>query len=180
MTFFKEKKMIVDIDRLPREGLKISKDFELLIDEIIEEDAVFLLPLHADITVKKIGEEVFVKGRIKTLLSFVCSRCLVPFEIPVDSRFDLVYLPEELEMAREELSSDDLLISFYYSRKIDLREVVLEQLNLTFPVKPLCSEECLGICLVCGKNINSGECSCVTEDSDLRLEKLKIFLKDKR
>ena len=172
--------MIVDIDRLPREGLKISKDFESLHDEIIEEDAVFLLPLHADITVKKVREEVYVKGKIQTLLSFVCSRCLVPFEFPVDSAFDLVYLPEELEMAKEELDSDDLNISFYYSRKIDLREVALEQLNLTFPVKPLCSEDCQGICPVCGKNINSGDCACVTKDSDSRMEKLKIFMKDER
>jgi uncharacterized protein len=172
--------MIVDIDRLPREGLKISRNFELFHDEIVEEDAVFLLPLHADITVKKIGEEVYVKGKIKTLLSFVCSRCLVPFEFPVDSLFDLVYLPEELEVAREELSGDDLETSYYYSRKLDLKEVILEQLNLTFPVKPLCSETCRGICPVCGKNINNGDCSCVTEDSDSRLEKLKIFLKDKR
>lgn len=172
--------MIVNVDRLPREGLKISKNFELLLDEIIEEDAVFLLPVHADISVKKVGEEVFVKGKIKTLLSFVCSRCLVPFEFPVDSRFDLVYLPEELEEAKEELNSDDLLASFYYSRKIDLKDVVLEQLNLTFPVKPLCSKDCQGICPVCGKNINSGDCSCVTKDSESRLEKLKVFLKDKR
>lgn len=172
--------MIIDIDRLPREGLEISRNFEFLYDEIIEKDTVFLLPLHADVTVKKVGEEVYVKGRIETLLSFVCSRCLIPFEFPVNSAFDLVYFPEELEVAREELESDDLNISFYYSRKIDLREVVLEQLNLTFPFKPLCSEACQGICPVCGKNINSGDCSCVTKDSDSRLEKLKIFLKDKR
>ena len=172
--------MIVDIDRLPREGLKITKNFEFLHDEILEEEAVFLHPLHADLSVGKVGEEVYVKGKINTLLSFVCSRCLIPFEFPVDSYFDLVYLPEELEMAGDELDNDDLNISFYYSRKIDLREVVLEHLNLTFPVKPLCSVGCQGICPVCGKNINSGDCSCVTKDSDSRLEKLKIFLKDKR
>jgi uncharacterized protein len=172
--------MILDIDRLPKEGLEISKNFELFHDEIVEEDAVFLLPLHADITVNKVGEEVYVKGKIKTLISFVCSRCLVPYEFPVDSPFDLVYYSEELEVAREELSSDDLDTSFYFSRQIDLKEVVLEQLNLTFPIKPLCSETCQGICPVCGININSGDCSCVTKDSDSRLEKLKIFLKDKR
>jgi uncharacterized protein len=98
----------------------------------------------------------------------------------VDSPFDLVFFSEELEVASEELSSDDLDTSFYYSRQIDLKEVVLEQLNLTFPIKPLCSETCQGICPVCGININSGDCSCVTKDSDSRLEKLKIFLKDKR
>jgi uncharacterized protein len=172
--------MIIDIDRLPREGLKISREFEFSIAEIIEESAVFIQPVQAEVSVRKVGEEVFVKGRIKAVLSFVCSRCLVPFEFPVDSQFDLVYLPEELEMTKDELDSEDLSASFYYSRRIDLREVVLEQFNLTFPVKPLCSESCLGICPVCGRNINSSECSCVKDNSNSRLEKLKIFLKDKR
>jgi len=172
--------MIIDIDRLPREGLEVSKEFEFSNVEIIEESAVFFQPVHAEISVKKVGEEVFIKGRIKTILSFVCSRCLVPYEFPIDSHFDLVYLPAELEQVKDELESDDLNTSFYYSRRIDLREVVLEQFNLTFPVKPLCSESCQGICPVCGRNINSGECSCIKDDSDARLEKLKIFLKDKR
>jgi len=172
--------MIIDIDRLPREGLEISKEFEFSNVEIIEESAVFFQPVHAEISVKKVREEVFIKGRIKTILSFVCSRCLVPYEFPIDSHFDLVYLPEELEQVKDELGSDDLNTSFYYSRRIDLKEVVLEQFNLTFPVKPLCSESCQGICPVCGRNINSGECSCIKDDSDSRLEKLKIFLKDKR
>lgn len=172
--------MIIDIDRLPREGVKISREFEFSNVEIIEENAVFLQPVYAEVSVKKVGEEVFIKGRIKAVLSFVCSRCLVPYEFPVDSHFDLIYLPEELEQAKDELDGDDLNTSFYYSYRIDLREVVLEQFNLTFPVKPLCSETCQGICPVCGRNINNGECTCIKEDFDFRLEKLKIFLKDKR
>jgi uncharacterized protein len=180
MTFFKRGTMILDIDRLPREGLKISREFEFSSEEIIEENAVFLQPVHAEISVKKAGDEIFIKGRITTSLSFVCSRCLIPFEFPVNSHFDLVYLPEELEEPKEELESDDMNISFYYSRQIDLKDVVLEQLNLTFPVKPLCSKKCQGICPICGKNIDSGECSCVTDKSDSRLERLRIFMKDKR
>jgi uncharacterized protein len=172
--------MIIDIDRLPREGLKISREFEFSNVEIIEENAVFLQPVYAEVSVKKVGEEVFIKGRIKAVLSFVCSRCLVPYEFAVDSHFDLIYLPEELEQAKDALDGDDLNTSFYYSRRIDLREAVLEQFNLTFPVKPLCSETCQGICPVCGRNINNGECTCIKEDFDSRLEKLKIFLRDKR
>jgi len=128
--------MILDIDRLPREGLNISREFEFSSEEIIEENAVFLQPVHAEISVKKAGDEIFIKGRITTSLSFVCSRCLIPFEFPVNSHFDLVYLPEELEEPKEELESDDMNISFYYSRQIDLKDVVLEQLNLTFPLSP--------------------------------------------
>ncbi|MFQ6109669.1 MAG: DUF177 domain-containing protein [Candidatus Aminicenantales bacterium] len=172
--------MIVNIDRLPKEGLKVCRDFEFLSVELVEESAVFLEPAHVELMVKRVRDEIAVKGRIKTRISFNCSRCLVPFEFPIDSRFDLVYLPEELDEVKEELDSEDMDRFFYYNQKIDLKAIVLEQLNLTFPVKPLCSENCQGICPVCGKIIRDGECSCVRTKSDPRLEKLKIFIRDKR
>lgn len=172
--------MIVDIDRLPKEGLKICRDLEFLSMDLVDESAVFLEPTHVELLIKKIGEETTIKGRIKTCLSFICSRCLSPFEFPIDSSFDLIYLPEQLDVAKEELGNEDINKLFYYSRKINLEEVVLEQLNLILPVKPLCSKDCQGICPVCGKIIKNGECSCVRNDSDPRLEKLKLFLRDKR
>lgn len=171
--------MLIDVDRIPENGLEISKDFEFFSEDLIEENAVFLKPVHVDASVKKIGEELLIKGRIITVINFVCCRCLTPFEFPVDSRFDLVYLPEELEVAKEQLEQDDMNRLFYYKRHLDLKEVVLEQLNLTFPLRPLCSPECQGICPVCGKLIEEGKCSCSAKDTDQRLEKLKIFLRDK-
>lgn len=171
--------MIVIVDRLPKEGLKVRKDFEFSSIDLVEESAVFLQPVHAEIDIKRIGDEIRIKGNIKARLSFICGRCLIPFEYSVDSTFDLVYLPEELDLIKEELESDDMNSYFYYDRQIDLSEVVLEQLNLTFPVKPLCSEKCQGICPVCGKNQRLGKCQCVLEDSEPRLQKLKSFIKDR-
>lgn len=172
--------MIINVDRLPQEGLEVSKEFEFFSAELVDEDVVFLEPVRVDLSIKKIGEEVFIKGEMKTCLSFICSRCLIPFEFPVHSRFDLVYFPDELDVMKDQLESDDISKLFYYSHKIDVKEVILEQLNLAFPVKPLCSEDCQGICPVCGKLIRNDKCSCVTKNSDPRLEKLKIFIRDKR
>jgi uncharacterized protein len=173
--------MLIDIDKLPHDGLKISRDFDFPSSELIEEGVVFLRPAHADVSVAKIGqEEVRIKGRITTCLSFVCGRCLTPFEFPVDARFDLVFLPEELHDVQDELGEEDLDQLFYTDRRIDLREVVLEQLNLTFPAKPLCSESCEGICAVCGRIRRHGECGCEVKEAVGRLDQLKIFLKDKR
>jgi uncharacterized protein len=171
--------MIIDIDRLPKDGLKLVRNFDFPSFDLVEEEAVFLQPVHAELTVKKVGEEVLVKGRIMTCLSFVCSRCLTPFEFPVDSKFDLVFLPEDVHEMKDELDEEDLDRLFYRSRQIDIREVVLEQLNLTFPVKPLCSETCQGICAVCGQIRQDGNCGCLVKESDARLEKLKNFVKDK-
>jgi uncharacterized protein len=174
-----EEKMIIDVEKLPKEGRKISKDFEFLSAVLVEESAVFLKPVHAELALKKVGEEILIKGKIVTSLSLICSRCLVPFETLVDSRFDLVYLPEELDLMQDQLEIDDLNRLFYYDGKIDIEEVILEQLNLVFPAKPLCSDDCQGICPVCGKVIRDSECVCVQKSSDPRLKKLKIFIKNK-
>ncbi len=172
--------MLIDIDRLSEEGLQISRDFDYLGVDLVEENAVFLEPVHAEASVRKIGEEVWIKGRLTARLSFVCSRCLTPFEFPVDSRFDLVFLPEELETAKTELEDEDVDTLYYYDRKIDIRSVVLEQLNLTFPPKPLCTETCEGLCAVCGELLRDGKCSCQVGETDPRLDKLKFLVRDKR
>jgi len=172
--------MLINVDKLPQEGLAVSKDFEFLGLEMVEENAVFLQPVHTELVIKKVGEELRIKGRIETCLSFVCSRCLMPFKFPVDSKFDLVYLPEELDMIKDELQSEDLNDFYFYDRQIDLKDVVFEQLNMTFPLKPLCSAECQGICPVCGKNQRLGKCGCVVKDADPCLQKLKLFTKDRR
>jgi len=171
--------MLIDVDRISENGLEISKDFEFFCEDLVEESAVFLKPVHVEAFVQKIGEELLIKGQITATLNFVCCRCLAPFEFPVDSRFDLVYLPEELEIAKDHLEQDDMNRLFYYKRHLDLKEVILEQINLTFPLRPLCSKGCQGICPVCGKLIKEGKCSCTARGSDQRLERLKIFLRDK-
>jgi uncharacterized protein len=171
--------MLIDIDRLPKEGLRVSKDFEFLSLDLVEENAVFLEPAHADLTVRLIGDEILIQGEVTARLSFVCSRCLIPFEFPVASKFDLVYLPEELDALSEELSDEKIDQMYYSGRQLDLRAVVLEQLNLTFPAKPLCSVGCEGLCAVCGELIRDAKCSCLVKESDPRWNKIKINVRDK-
>lgn len=171
--------MVIDIDKIPKEGLAVSRDFEFLNVDLVEENTVFLEPVHAECTVSRVGDEIWIKGQLTARLSFICGRCLSPFEFPVDASFDLVYLPEELALMKEELEDDDLGQAFYHDNRIDLREIILEQLNLTFPVKPLCAEDCEGICAVCGKVRRNGDCSCLVKEEDPRLRKLKNFVREK-
>jgi uncharacterized protein len=171
--------MLIDIDRLPPEGLRLSRDFEFLSLDLVEENAVFLEPAHAEVTIRLVGEEVLIQGEVTARLSFVCARCLTPFEFPVASRFDLVYLPEDIEGLGDELADDKMDQMFFADRQIDLRAVVLEQLNLTFPAKPLCAPECEGICAVCGEIIRDAKCSCLVKEADTRWNKLKFNVRDK-
>jgi len=63
--------MIIEIDRLSEKELKISKNFEFLSTDLVDENAVFRKPVHADISIKRIQDEIFINGQITTQLSFV-------------------------------------------------------------------------------------------------------------
>lgn len=171
--------MVIDIDKIPKEGLIVSRDFEFLNVDLVEENAAFLGPTHVEAVVRRMGEEVWIKGKLTVRVSFICSRCLTPYEFPVDASFDLVYYPEELEILKEELGEDDMSRVFYHDSQINVGEVILEQLNLTFPIKSLCSEKCEGICAICGQIRREGKCACLVKEEDPRLRKLKNLLREK-
>ncbi len=59
---------------------------------------------------------------------------------------------------------------------LDVDELVFTEVFLSLPTKHLCIETCKGICLMCGKNLNEGECDCKSDDIDPRLAKLKELL----
>jgi uncharacterized protein len=112
---------------------------------------------------------------VRTGLELSCSRCLEPFQLPVDVAFDLRFLPAT-EMATQderEVQEDDFEISYYRDDQIDLNELLREQFYLELPMKPLCVEGCRGLCPQCGTNLNTGTCTCAPQWEDPRLAPLK-------
>ena len=57
-----------------------------------------------------------VTGRVATRLALECSRCLEPFEIPVDGTFELRYVPREhnLGEGEREIAEDDLTTAYVF------------------------------------------------------------------
>lgn len=62
--------------------------------------------------------------------------------------------------------------------KIDLTEDVIDFANLALPMKKLCSDECKGLCVTCGTNLNHNNCSCADPEIDSVWAPL-LNLKDK-
>jgi uncharacterized protein len=113
-------------------------------------------------------------GRVETELELLCSRCLEPFSMEVDAPFDLRYQPRSARPGEgeRELEEDDLSTAFYDGESIDLGQLMREQFYLAVPMKPLCGSGCLGLCPVCGIDLNRGACSCARGWIDPRLAAL--------
>ena len=76
-----------------------------------------------------------------------------------------------------ELKDEDLAVSFYQDDKIDVGLLIREQVYLALPMKPICCDDCQGLCSGCGTNLNSSSCNCASEAVDPRLASLKTLLK---
>lgn len=116
-----------------------------------------------------------VAGHLGGEIEVTCSRCLEPFKLPVSSDFDLRYVPkvENAGEGEREVDEDDLTTAYYADGQIDLGALVMEQLHLTMPMKPLCDPECKGLCPACGTNWNTASCSCTHRWTDQRLDILR-------
>jgi uncharacterized protein len=114
-------------------------------------------------------------GSVATDLELACSRCLETFRLPVNASFDLRYHPpSEMKQDEEsEVEEGDLETSYYQDDQIDLNELLREQFYLALPMKPLCGDDCKGLCAQCGTNLNTASCGCAAAWDDPRLAPLK-------
>jgi len=142
------------------------------------EDYRIVAPVHLSMDVHKDRDAVRVKGQLQTTLRFECGRCLEPFDVPVNSEFELRYIPHAHNTGEgeREVDEDDLLTAFYRDDMLDLGELVREQFQLVLPMKPLCRDDCKGLCSECGTNLNRETCTCSHKWEDQRLAALRGLL----
>jgi len=139
----------------------------------------FLSPINYDLALTRSGENVWVRGPIETRLALTCDRCLEGFAYDVRADLDIELVPKESQPdgSEIELKSEELDQYYFEGEDIDLDPYVYEEVMLNIPIKSLCAESCKGICPVCGKNLNLGECRCEKTGASVLGEKLKSFLK---
>lgn len=168
--------LILDLTRV-RGSQRVDRDIPPDAFEATGEDFRVAAPVVLRAEVRKDEEKVRLAGSVSTELEVPCSRCLEPYRIAVDSPFDLLFLPASSQEAAGEddrqLDEEAASASFYEDQAIDLAQVVREQFYLALPMKPLCREDCQGLCPVCGTNRNVGTCSCENEWVDPRMDALR-------
>jgi uncharacterized protein len=137
-------------------------------------------PVNLAFDIHKDKDQFRLVGSVNTTLELPCSRCLEPFMWPVDSSFDLRYQPHARNTGEgeREIEEDDLTTAFYENDTIDLGQMMREQFFLALPMKPLCRDECKGLCPACGINWNKGACNCSNQWEDPRLAVLKTLRRD--
>ena len=139
--------------------------FDLANTELISER-----PIVVDLRVVKTRGTFIVTGTVDVWARLECSRCLKTFEEKLSWTFEVVFQRAQRGEALEgqDFFDEDLEIIPYDATSIDITARVREALLLAIPTKPLCREDCLGLCPVCGENLNVEQCSCQVTVRDPR------------
>jgi uncharacterized protein len=134
--------------------------------------------LSADIA--KDGKELHVSGILAGTFVRQCVRCLNDFEEPASIAFTADYRGEgaaarpdpkrgKAAGGREAgglAAEEDEEIYPLVGDRLELSEMLREQIILATPMQPLCREDCRGLCPVCGENLNERRCNCPPRQPD--------------
>lgn len=119
--------------------------------------------------------EIRVQGSLRVETETACDRCLEAIKFPIQSSFDLVYMParESAVGGEDEIDEAGVEVGFYEGNGLALEDVLREVVLLALPMQIVCDEACKGICPVCGQNRNQRACNCQIKAVDDRWNSLK-------
>jgi uncharacterized protein len=146
---------------------------------LTEDEAVVLGPLAVSLDLTNVEGLVAVTGVLEGTLVRECVRCLKEYEDPLAFSVRAAFIPEPKSPPRHPKRVDPRKVREeavevelegepddqyqYQGNQLELAPMLREHVILSAPMQPLCSDDCLGLCARCGKNLNEGPCQCAAE-----------------
>lgn len=122
---------------------------------------------RAKLDLYRTGNNIDLTGDLSWEAHPTCVRCLKVYLwkmcLPVHETLAPLIEAEHLRTlgeAETELVKEDLEFTFHVGGRFDLGELLREQVILAVPMQTICNENCNGLCIKCGQDLNEGPCPC--------------------
>ena len=169
--------MQINVSQLLKEPIGATRDYQ--VSEIVDVTGDGNgRKVQGEIGLLRTHRGILVRGVLRTEVELTCSRCLTVFNCPVTLNVDEEYIPTVDVVSGVPLSSPEEPGPFIIDEHhvIDLTEAIRQYSLLVIPMKPLCREDCAGLCPNCGRNLNRGPCGCLQQGADPRWSELSKLL----
>ncbi|MBI4188013.1 MAG: DUF177 domain-containing protein [Chloroflexi bacterium] len=157
---------------------KINEMVDITIDNTTDNVMVY-----GEVRLIRTNRGILVKGTLHTEIELTCSRCLCLFRCPVTLNIEEEYFPTIDAVTGTKLPLPDEPDCFTIDEHniLDLTEAIRQYEVMAIPMKPLCQEDCAGLCPSCGCNLNQRTCNCPPQVVNSRWSKLmQMALVDKK
>ncbi len=163
--------MQINVSQLLKSPVGSTRSYE--VSEIVDIDGCNSR-VEGKVKLTRTKQGILAEGPLRTEFEFTCSRCLSLFSCPLTLNIEEEYLPTTDVVTGTPLSPPDEPGFFTIDERhtLDLTEAIRQYTLLAIPMKPLCSEDCAGLCPSCGRNLNEGPCSCLPQTTNPRWSEL--------
>ena len=137
--------------------------------------------VKGEVRLMRTDRGILARGTLHTESELTCSRCLSLFNCPLTLNIEEEYFPttEIITGAALPLPDEPGCFTIDENNILDLTEAIRQYALLATPMKPLCHQDCAGICPTCGVNLNQASCDCPPEPADSHWSELsKLVLTD--
>ncbi|MFO0774590.1 MAG: DUF177 domain-containing protein [Nitrospiraceae bacterium] len=175
-------------------GLEIDRDLSAVQLDLAPTDALVEGPIHVTATLHRDDPRVTVTGLLDGTAVRQCVRCLKNFSEPLLVSFTGEYAKKSQKAetppktkpgkapAAPTPEEEDAEADRYefVGEQVDLVPMLREQVILAEPMRPLCNEDCLGLCPVCGLDRNQSLCTCQVKEEGSLGEKIRAAQAQRR
>lgn len=163
--------MEINVAQLLKESVGSERHYRL---DLEGEEAHYLdevFRAEGKVRLLKLTQSIMVTGRIKALVEISCVRCLDSFRQEVSFELRDEYIPSVDVSSGAGLPPPEDATSFVIGpdHVVYLKEALRQYTILAMPMKPICQQDCRGICPRCGVNLNRETCRCIANVPDSRL-----------
>ncbi|MCP4684838.1 MAG: DUF177 domain-containing protein [bacterium] len=126
------------------------------------------------VDIQKAGEEFYCQAEVTVTATGECARCLTQYQAELVGKTNFIICSDTGETRQRALEDNEEYVFFKGTDlRVDITEPVRQTAILSLSLKPLCDEDCRGLCAQCGQNLNERSCDCVKESTDPRWEGLR-------
>ena len=131
-----------------------------------------------EVSLVRTNRGILAEADLSAEVEVTCCRCLQPFTANLALNFEEEYFPviDIFSGASLILPEEPGCFTIDARHTLDLTEAVRQYILLAIPMKPLCREDCAGLCPVCGRNLNDDKCNCSVQEIDPRWSQLGKLL----
>ena len=123
------------------------------------------------LTITNLGDRVvLIEGSVKLSIIILCSRCLKELEYSMDISINKEV---DFKLTKEERAKDLDEANYISEYNLDVDILIKDEIIIGLPMSLLCSDECKGICMHCGSNLNEGSCDCDKTELDPRMSAIR-------
>jgi len=170
MILKKNDPLRLDVSYLVKGSPGTHKEFEFSFPQLNFSSELTLVDIQGKIIISVTEDGVVAEGNLGALTQLACSRCLNDYWQPLEISFTEMFSAHPAEDSGEQKLPTD--------GSIDLTPIIRDYATLEIPIRQICAEDCKGLCVVCGMDLNQKDCGHRQESIDPRLEGLRQLLEN--